>query len=132
LNKLYIFLGILVVIAFSLIYYLFNPELYSFFPECPFHKFLGLDCPGCGSQRAIHSLLNGDIPAAADYNLLLVASLPFLLVHFRYKAVSFFTGKESRWKVIDSPLTPKVIVALVLVFWIVRNVPLKPFSYLAA
>ena len=99
---------------------------------CVSKQLLGLDCPGCGSQRAIHSLLIGDIIAAADYNLMLVATLPFLLIHFRYKAISLFTGKERRWKVIDNPLTPKIIIALVLVFWIVRNVPFEPFTYLAA
>jgi hypothetical protein len=27
---------------------------------CPIHKFLGIECPGCGMQRAIIELLKGN------------------------------------------------------------------------
>ncbi|MGL5683791.1 MAG: DUF2752 domain-containing protein [Marinifilaceae bacterium] len=52
---------------------------YGFFPPCPFYKLTGLQCPGCGSQRAIHSLLNGNITQAFGYNPLMVLSIPYLL-----------------------------------------------------
>ncbi len=131
-KKLYIFFGIITSIAFLLCYYLFNPAVYSFFPQCPFHKLTGLDCPGCGSQRAIHCLLNGNLIKAMDYNLMLVISLPFLFINSVYTLCSFFKHKKIRWRIIDHPLTPKIILLLVICFWILRNIPIYPLTYLAA
>jgi hypothetical protein len=47
-------------------------------PLCPTHALLGIDCPACGSTRAVHSLLTGDLVGAASHNVLLVAALPLL------------------------------------------------------
>ena len=56
-----ILLGILAVSVLALIYYKFNPSDIAIFPKCPFLLLTGLKCPGCGSQRAIHSLLHFSI-----------------------------------------------------------------------
>ena len=130
--KLKYILGFVVVIALVIVYYKFNPEMYNLFPACPFHKYVGLDCPGCGSQRAIHALLHGNILLAANYNLLLVISLPFLLVHFGLKIYSYFTKQDKTWKFWYKPSTPKIIFAIVIVFWVLRNIPYQPFNYLAS
>ncbi|BBX75130.1 hypothetical protein MSHI_30360 [Mycobacterium shinjukuense] len=34
-------------------------------PTCPTKALLGIDCPGCGSLRMLHSLMHGDLLAAA-------------------------------------------------------------------
>ncbi|RDC54710.1 DUF2752 domain-containing protein [Pedobacter chinensis] len=125
-------LGLIIFIALSMVYYKFNPEVYNFFPECPFHKLFNLDCPGCGSQRAIHSLLHGDIIQAANYNLLLVMSLPVLIIHFFFKVASYLTKEDHDLKIWYSPVTPKIIFTIVILFWIARNLPYQLFKYLAA
>lgn len=126
-------LGITLIVAILVVvYYNFNPEMYNFFPECPFHKYFHLDCPGCGSQRAIHALLNGKIMAALNYNVLLVLSIPLLLVHYCLKAYSYFTKKDVSLKFWYNPHTPKIIFVVVVLFWVARNIPYQPFSYLAA
>lgn len=116
----------------SVLYYKYDPEVYNFFPECPFHKYIGLDCPGCGSQRAVHALLHGHVLSALNYNVLLVLSLPFLLIHLLLKMLSYFLRKDLTWKIWYQPATPIVILILVMAFWIGRNIPLAPFTYLAA
>lgn len=131
-RNLYFVLTGLLIIALAIIYYLFNPAKYGFFPKCPFHTLTGLDCPGCGSQRAIYSLLHGDLRQAISYNLLLVISLPFLLVQLSYKIRSFILKRDIRWKILYHPLTPKIIFVIVMIFWIARNIPATPFSYLSA
>jgi len=128
---LYIFVGIL-LLSLTIVYYKFDPEMYSFFPECPFHKYLHLDCPGCGSQRAIHSLLNLHFYQAMDYNLLLVLSLPLLMLHGVSKIYHRLTGLGNGLKFWYYPKTPVIIATIVILFWIVRNLPFMPFKFLAA
>ncbi|WP_428982692.1 DUF2752 domain-containing protein [Pedobacter rhodius] len=106
--------------------------MYFFFPECPFHKFLDLDCPGCGSQRAIHAILNGQIMAALDYNLLLVMSIPLLLIHLFFRIYAHLSKKDVILNFWYNPVVPKIILIIVIVFWIIRNIPAYPFTYLAA
>lgn len=70
------------VVAFAaatllIVYGLFNPETAPF-PRCPFLMLTGWQCPGCGSQRAIHALLHADISRAWHFNAALVVSLPLL------------------------------------------------------
>ncbi|PWS32463.1 DUF2752 domain-containing protein [Pedobacter paludis] len=130
--KLKYILGFIIIIGLSIIYYKFNPEVYNFFPECPFHKYLHLDCPGCGSQRAVHALLHGHVLSAANYNLLMVLSIPLLLVHFSLKVYSQITKKDFALKIWYHPSTPKIIFAIVILFWITRNIPFVPFNYLAS
>lgn len=67
------------VAAAGVLYFLFDPEA-TLFPRCMFLTLTGFQCPGCGSQRAIHALLHGDIPAAWHYNALLLAELPLVAV----------------------------------------------------
>ena len=75
LSRKHILSLIIVAIAGSLLYFLFDPSLSNLFPKCIFHSLTNLDCPGCGSQRAIHALLNGRVIQAADFNLLAVLAL---------------------------------------------------------
>jgi ABC-type spermidine/putrescine transport system permease subunit II len=59
-----------------------------FYPPCLFKKLTGLNCPGCGSSRALHQLMHGNLLPALDYNILVVIFLPFIVVGI----LSFFTG----------------------------------------
>lgn len=54
----------------------FDPSEHSFFPRCLFHTLSGLDCPGCGGQRALHQLLHGHLNLALQSNALFVCLLP--------------------------------------------------------
>src|SRR5262245_59462168 len=36
-----------------------NTQSSSFYPACTFKQLTGLDCPGCGLTRAMHSLMTG-------------------------------------------------------------------------
>ena len=113
------------------LYFFFDPGVQRFFPRCPFRLLTGLNCPGCGSQRAVHALLHGNFALAADHNLLLVGSLPFLLVHAIYKVRVAF-GEAKPWRLIYHRYTPRVVVVVVICFWVLRNLPLYPFNYLAS
>ena len=132
---MFIVLAVLLLAA-VLLYTETDPESSVLFPKCPFHLLTGLECPGCGSQRAIHSLLNGKIGQAFHYNLLVVIAIPYLgllaaleimrhiLLHANVsdKTRSKWTALISRTvSVLYHGRAPWIILSVVLLFWIVRN-----------
>ncbi len=52
-----------------------NPNT-THIPLCPFRAVTGLDCPFCGSLRAVHSLAHVDVVGAASHNLLFTLAAP--------------------------------------------------------
>lgn len=122
---------LIVLFTVIIIYFTFNPAVSSIFPNCPFNSLTGLYCPGCGSQRAFHQLLHGNIFAAAGYNFLMVVSLPVLIISLAEETAVFFSGRSNRLKFIYHPSLPKIVLVMVLAFWVLRNIPLYPFTLLA-
>ena len=104
-----------------------NPGSY---PICPFLGLTGCFCPGCGTLRALHQLLHGNPIAAFGYNPFAVLSIPFI-------AYSYMTG-ALRTFALPAPAPVFVqsrwiwgLLAAVLAFWALRNVPFAPFTVLA-
>ena len=50
--------------------------IFIFEPPCLFLSLTGLQCPGCGSTRALIHLLHGELRAAWRMNALFVLLLP--------------------------------------------------------
>lgn len=110
----------LVLVVMLFVYGKYNPEGNSLFPKCPFFVLTDLKCPGCGTQRAIHCLLNGQWGNAVGYNALMVASIPLVAVMifsnlFYRKFPRFYNAMNSL------PLIYTVL-AVVLLWWVFRNV----------
>ncbi len=120
-----------IVLAITLLYFFFDARIVSFFPHCPFHYLTGLFCPGCGSQRALSSLLHADIVQALSYNLLLVASLPFMIYAASVTVYNEFAVSPVQQKIFYSTFFVKTVFVMVVVYWIVRNINLYPFTLLA-
>ena len=112
-------LGVALATALA-VYFLFDPATTPF-PRCPFLMLTGLKCPGCGSQRAIHSLLHLDIAAAWRYNALLVLSIPYVLL----LVVAEWGGarRESRlYRALNREWLIWSYFALVIAWWVARNI----------
>lgn len=108
------------------ILYRFNPLRYPFYPVCLFKKLTGLDCPGCGSTRALYSLLHGRLVEAADYNLLAVLFIPVIVCGM----IRVLTGKgEKLWSKLNKPFYYFIIIC---VFFFLRNINIYPFTWLSA
>ena len=91
--------------------------------ECMFYRFTGLYCPGCGSGRAVNALFHGRFAEAVSYNILLpVLGIPclFVLTHEYMRIV--FPGLKLR-PVNISQRTAEILTVVIVVFWILRNVP---------
>ena len=115
------------VAAFFLWY--FNPSNVNFFPVCPLYSMTGLACPGCGLTRGFHHLFHGDILAALDYNAL----LPVFAFVFGYFLISLLLvvirGRGLSFEI----FRPKILYGFLmfsLVFAVLRNLPIYPFSLL--
>ena len=103
------------------ILFFFDPAHYDFYPSCFIRSITGLNCPGCGSLRAIHELLHGHVAAAVQLNLLLVLSLPLALSLMIRKAVAWRSGRAPTLEIKRVWLW--TFLALALAFTVVRNLP---------
>ena len=120
-----------VVVAGALgVLYLVNPGTSTLFPTCPFLAFTGCYCPGCGSLRALHQITRGHLATALGLNPLLVLSLPFVGYFFVSRATLALRGRSLKALFVP-PAFIWALLALVMLYWVARNVPAYPFSLLA-
>lgn len=77
-DKRIIIPSILMVSLGCLLYYYLDPSLYVLMPKCVFKTLTGLDCPGCGLQRALHALLHGKFSEAIRFNFFLIIAIPMI------------------------------------------------------
>jgi hypothetical protein len=113
-----------------LLYFFWNPSNNNFFPKCPLYSLTGIYCPGCGSQRAMHQIIHGNIIEGLRHNYL-IALLGIVLL---YQALLFMVHKlynKSFYNILHQSLTIKIILVLILVFWLLRNIRFYPFTELA-
>ena len=112
--------AIVIGVLIALFYFAVNPESSRFMPQCIFHKITGLDCPGCGSQRMIHSLLHGNFREAWAYNPFLLCMIPVILW---YAWLDFFPAKAPRlFRFFHSPVMIAALGTAIILWGIFRNI----------
>jgi hypothetical protein len=80
---------------------------------CAFNHFTDLQCPGCGTTRALSALVQGDVATAFNFNQLIFFAPLFLIV--------VYVSKNSRYqKQITSALIATAAMSALL-FFLVRN-----------
>ena len=109
------------------VFRLFDPNAGGLWP-CAFHVVTGLHCPGCGLTRMLHALVHGDIARAWSMNPLAMIALPLLAMML------------AQWWV-ARPLLPSWLerrahdgrwwIAALVLFGVVRNVPVAAFAWMA-
>jgi heme/copper-type cytochrome/quinol oxidase subunit 4 len=125
---------ILIVFAafFSLIIlFLFNPAKSKIYPPCPFKFLTGYYCPGCGTLRALHQLFHGHLIAAIKLNSLMIFSIPLLLYLLLYKLNIKINGRQLFPNATFPFSFYVILLTIIILYWILRNVPIHPFDYLA-
>lgn len=116
--------------AFAVMLRFYDPATSGVFPPCPVHYLTGWYCPGCGSLRALHQLLQGNVRAAWSMNPLTLIFLPFLSYGLASRALAEIRG-QGLPRVFLPALWIRALCAAIILFGIVRNLPLHPFDLLA-
>lgn len=112
----------------AVVLYSYPPDQNTFYPGCTFNRMTGLHCPGCGATRCVHALLHLDFEQALAWNPLFAVTLPFLLFGLTRFFMQLWTGKRpppSRWW---PRWGTRALLAVIIAFWILRNIPCEPFS----
>lgn len=130
----YGYLLLVIPVFFILRYYYINDPAISqegtVFAVCPFHYVTGLHCPGCGSQRAIHDILHIRILDAIKHNVLLILVI-FILFNKAYALLTKKYAPQYFYDLNGKSWFTYSIVIIVLGYWILRNIPVHPFTHLA-
>ncbi len=81
-----VIIGVPVIVLASFVFLYFTAEdIAAKLPQCLFLKYTGMYCPGCGSTRAVLSVLHGRFIMALRYNLGLCAlAVICVLCYFEY------------------------------------------------
>lgn len=108
----------------------FDPATSGVFPPCPMRYLTGWYCPGCGSLRAIHQLLLGNLRAAWAMNPLTVVLIPFLTYGLASHALFEIRGRGLPRMFLPA-VSIRVLCAVILLFGMARNLPVHPFDLLA-
>ncbi|MGV8945713.1 MAG: DUF2752 domain-containing protein [Lutibacter sp.] len=121
---------LIIGLALAIVYYYGNPSTSLFFPTCPLYGATGLFCPGCGSQRATHQLLNFNFLGVLHHNVLYLIGLLIIGYHLIISGLNHIF-KKNIYNFIYHPKTPVIILIFIIAFWILRNIPYYPFYLLA-
>ncbi|WP_312642222.1 DUF2752 domain-containing protein [Hydrogenoanaerobacterium sp.] len=97
---------------------------------CPVRTLTGFYCAGCGASRALRSVLHLQFYRAFRFNPALIILLPFIVLYIAARMVDYVkTGQNN----IDRRLSFRVlwwVLMLLLVYSVVRNIPVYPFTLL--
>ncbi len=117
------------LVAVAAVLFVFDPARGGFYPPCLLHQYTGLNCPACGSLRALHHLTHGEFRAAFHCNPLL---LVLLLLAAWVGADWLIRGRTALEK--NPFLRPRAAYILLLVtiaFAVLRNLPGPVFAWMS-
>ncbi|HEX3799128.1 MAG TPA: DUF2752 domain-containing protein [Verrucomicrobiae bacterium] len=117
-------------LAVAGVLFYFNPSQNSFYPRCSLYVTTGIFCPGCGSSRAAFALLHGHLLTAMHDNLLFVLAMPIIAAYL-FLSAKRWLKYEPLPRLILSPLMLKLLIAITVLFTVLRNIPAAPFNWLA-
>ena len=119
-RSLVIVLVLAALLVIGVIYFAIDPSTSGLFPRCTFLSLTGYKCPGCGTQRAIHALLHGDVAGAFKYNALLLVAIPWIALCLY--AESRRLRNPRLYARLNAPLLIWLFLVMVLLWWLLRNI----------
>ena len=116
---------VVIILAVTLLRH-YPPAQYPFYPQCPIHQYLHLDCPGCGATRALAALLQGHLREALRLNALTTLLLP-IAAFYALRSYIHLVRAEPIHLPQPSTRTLQLACAITLAFTILRNLPTHAF-----
>jgi hypothetical protein len=123
-------LGVLIAVLLAWLLYQSGPTA-SWLPGCLFHRWTGFDCPGCGMTRAAHAALHGRLGEALRFNPLGMVLLPAAMVGLGLEWIGWVRGRPLPVRFRIGGYWAWWLLAVLLTFWVLRNVPVWPCTLLA-
>ncbi|WP_255449903.1 DUF2752 domain-containing protein [Seonamhaeicola sediminis] len=120
-------IGVIIILS---LFFLYNPLENSLFPKCPLYAFTGTYCPGCGSQRAIHQILNGNIITGLRHNFLIVLLVLIIIYDLFIKFLNVLLKRKFS-NLLHKPAITISLLVVILLYWVLRNINQYPFNILA-
>lgn len=98
---------------------------------CLLHEFTGMHCAGCGMTRATHAALEGRVLEAFRFNPLGVILLPVAFLALIPEVLGWIRDRPPKWRLAIGWRGSVALVALVIGYTVLRNLPWMPFTLLA-
>ena len=108
-----------------------GPGNLPWLPGCTFRKLTGLYCPGCGMTRAAYSSLHGDVAHAFRMNPVGMVLFPIAMTGLGFELLGWVRNKPLPFRFNVGPRLAWTIAYGMIAFWILRNIPVWPFTLLA-
>ncbi len=109
------------LIGILILYYLVNPLQSNFPIQCPWHMLTGTQCPACGFQRALYSMLHGNIIDALSYNYFFIFSIPYALLAIVATWYNYHHVFDRLHAFVYHRYTLQTYIVLYFGWWIIRN-----------
>ena len=116
----YAIMATILVAVIVYMYYQYDPSYSSLAPKCIVRQLTGYDCPSCGVQRAIHSLLHLDVERAFWLNPFISVVAPYivlLILTTLCKGEVFCRMRQY----VQRRVVVYSYIALYFIWWVVRN-----------
>jgi len=110
-----------IFLALIIIYYLYDPSINGWFPQCPLKELTGYECAGCGVQRSFHSILHLRFIEAFKYNALFVLSILYVLLLIILKYSGSFRNNKILQNIFFSKKSLFFLIIIVLLFSLLKN-----------
>jgi hypothetical protein len=108
-----------ITLAAASVVFAFDPAVTTWFPSCPLYTLTGWLCPFCGSLRALHALLHGNVGAALRFNSMTTAGMTAGFIALSLDAV--LPGRAALARLVSLCVsTPGLTLAAM--FGVLRNI----------
>lgn len=109
-------------VVIYLLYKYVDPSDNVFAPKCISYSMFNVVCPGCGTQRAIYSILNGEILRGIYFNPLIVLSVPYIFLLLVMDLFGLKARLPELYKTLYGQKSIWVVLIILTVYALLRNI----------